>query len=61
MSCVDHCTALWFESPKKIIPTLKSVDECDCFSAKSSVLTGVGATIVSIIVNASTEGGEEQL
>ena len=38
-----------------------NVDECDCFSAKSSVLTGVGATIVSITVNASTEGGEEQL
>ena len=42
-------------------PYIDWFDECDCFSAKSSVLTGVGATIVSITVNASMEGGEEQL
>ena len=36
-----------------------NVDECYCFSAKSSVLMGVGATIVSTTVNASTEEGED--
>ena len=50
-----------FENPNlyQIESEVTNIDECCyCFSAKSSVLTVGGATIVNTTVNASTEEGD---